>query len=106
MPGLVLWPCLRITEGRTVQAAGCSRHKLAATRSIAAFADVGSIPIPGSIILTRFLSSAVGARTFNVRAIRSYAFSTVSRLSGVTAISSFSPGLNGNALSSAKSAGT
>jgi len=51
MPGLVLWPCLRITEGRTVQAAGCSRYKLAATRSIeAAIADVGSIPIPGSKI--------------------------------------------------------
>jgi hypothetical protein len=61
MPGLVLWLCLRITEGRTVQAAGCSRYRLAATRSIeAAFADVGSIPIPGSIKLTRFLSLTAG----------------------------------------------
>jgi len=40
------------TEGRTVQAAGCSRLKLAATRSIESekIAEVGSIPIPGSKI--------------------------------------------------------
>jgi len=40
---------VRATEGRKVQAAGCSKHKLAATRSIGAMtAEVGSIPIPGS----------------------------------------------------------
>ena len=39
----------RFTEGRTVQAAGCSGARLAATRSMKeTLAEVGSTPIPGS----------------------------------------------------------